>query len=614
VNPLRRNNTSTGFSLWLWIFFLSLSACNQGDFDQGSSFEGLQEEGVLIQKQEWQLPDWAEDNIKRRDPAFDRWKTEVLHGSAKKALKAIFHHALGVAKAEEPEWEELLAVDFAGFLSFVPEERELHHDSSGLKVQRAKGFSSKQLGKEELDDQLKTLLSVFDKPKKVNLFFKYLEVKLHGEGHFETEAVIHLDDLSSAPFVQLNMEWKLGWEIAKDGESLRLRSVQPQSWEWIQSSGPIFSEVTRAVLGDVPRFKEEIMTGVGSYQWRTDQMLGNSYIGAQGVAIGDVNGDGLDDLFVSQQGGLPNRLYLRRPDGVLQDATDAAGLSFLDNTRSALILDFDNDGDQDIALAVGPNLLIGWNNGTGAYSEFTPLTGEGSEDVYSIVSADADQDGDLDIYCCRYVQDGLLGGVPTPYHDADNGAPNLFWRNEGEHQFSLATEEVGLGHNNRKFSLAAIWEDFDLDGDPDLYVTNDFGKNNLYINDKGHFRDVAGERGAEDLAAGMGVTCEDFDLDGDMDIYISNMFSSAGRRIVPQTNQFMSGENKNVHQHYERHARGNTILSNRGNGFFEDVTDASGAAIGGWAWGAKSVDFNNDGFADIYSPNGFVTNPDEDDL
>jgi len=156
--------------------------------------------------------------------------------------------------------------------------------------------------------------------------------------------------------------------------------------------------------------------------------------------------------------------------------------------------------------------------------------------------------------------------------------------------------------------------DFDLDGDPDLYVTNDFGKNNLYINDKGHFRDVAGERGAEDLAAGMGVTCEDFDLDGDMDIYISNMFSSAGRRIVPQTNQFMSGENKNVHQHYERHARGNTILSNRGNGFFEDVTDASGAAIGGWAWGAKSVDFNNDGFADIYSPNGFVTNPDEDDL
>ncbi|MDP6850644.1 MAG: VCBS repeat-containing protein, partial [Planctomycetota bacterium] len=584
-------------SIFLGIPLLLFFSCGQEGGEEMVSMGGIQQEGVLIQKQDWQLPVWAEDNLKRRDPGYDRWKTEVLHGSAKKSLKAIFHHALGVATEEEPTWDQLLAHEFGALLPLVPEKKSRLHDGAGILVERGKEFSSDILGKENLKTQFQNLLSVFQNTKKTHLFFKYLEVKLIGENQFETQAVIHLDDLSSKPYSQLNLEWQLGWEIAKDGETLRLQSVRPRSWEWVQTSGPLFSEVTQAVLGDVPQFKEEIMTGVGGYQWRTDQMLGNSYIGAQGVAVGDVNGDGFDDIFMPQQGGIPNRLYLRRPDGALQDATELAGLSFLDNTRSALILDFDNDGDQDIALAVGPNLLIGWNNGTGAFSEFTPLTGVGPEDVYSMVSADADKDGDLDIYCCRYVQDGLIGGVPTPYHDADNGAPNMYWQNDGNHQFSLATDRVGFGHNNSKFSLAALWEDFDQDGDPDLYVTNDFGKNNLYLNEGGHFRDVAQERGAEDLAAGMGVTCEDFDLDGDMDLYVSNMFSSAGQRIVPQTEQFMGGENTDVHQHYQRHARGNTLLSNNGAGFFEDSTDTSGAAIGGWAWGAKSVDFNNDGFA-----------------
>jgi len=112
----------------------------------------------------------------------------------------------------------------------------------------------------------------------------------------------------------------------------------------------------------------------------------------------------------------------------------------------------------------------------------------------------------------------------------------------------------------------------------------------------------------------MGVTVSDFDVDGDMDLYVTNMFSSAGLRIVPQTEHFMGGENVDVHQHYERHARGNSLLANRGDGTFEDVTMAAGVSVGGWAWGAKFVDFNNDGYEDVYSPNGFVTNPDEDDL
>ena len=95
---------------------------------------------------------------------------------------------------------------------------------------------------------------------------------------------------------------------------------------------------------------------------------------------------------------------------------------------------------------------------------------------------------------------------------------------------------------------------------------------------------------------------------------ILDRFESAGLRIVPQTEKFMDGENLDVHGHYARHARGNTLLANRGDGTFEDLTMAAGVSVGGWAWGAKFSDWNNDGLDDIYTPNGFVTNQDPEDM
>jgi hypothetical protein len=116
------------------------------------------------------------------------------------------------------------------------------------------------------------------------------------------------------------------------------------------------------------------------------------------------------------------------------------------------------------------------------------------------------------------------------------------------------------------------------------------------------------------MAAGMGVSAADFDADGDVDLYITNMFSSAGLRIVPQADRFMDGTNRDVHRHYERHARGNTLLENQGGGRFKDVTDHAGGAVGGWGWGASWLDINNDGLQDIYAPNGFLTNRDPEDI
>jgi hypothetical protein len=229
-----------------------------------------------------------------------------------------------------------------------------------------------------------------------------------------------------------------------------------------------------------------------------------------------------------------------------------------------LFLDFDNDGDQDLVVALNAHIAIGVNDRTGNFASWVQLEGSDEEEIFSLSAADPDLDGDLDLYACRYVAAGLMGGVPTPYYDANGGAPNFYWRNEGNGSFTNATEEVGLNFNNNKYSLASIWEDFDRDGDPDLYVTNDFGRNTYYRNDRGYFREIATEIGADDMAASMGVTCADVDLDGDVDIYVSNMFSPEGLRVTGEA-PFLARQAPELAAN-SAHARGNTLLLARGDG------------------------------------------------
>jgi len=209
------------------------------------------------------------------------------------------------------------------------------------------------------------------------------------------------------------------------------------------------------------------------------------------------------------------------------------------------------------------------------------------------------------------VRTGAMG-EPMPYHDATNGGRNILLQNHGDWNFEEVTKQVGLDENNTRFSFAASWEDYDNDGDLDLYVANDYGRNNFYRNDKGHFTDVAAELGIEDMSAGMSVSWADYNNDGWMDLYASNMFSAAGNRITYQR-QFKSGEDQGVREQFQRHARGNTLFQNV-DGKFRDVTMQSGVNMGRWAWGSRFVDFNNDGREDIIVANGFITTEDTGDL
>lgn len=422
-------------------------------------------------------------------------------------------------------------------------------------------------------------------------------------------------------FVQQNATWLCHWIYQADSDVPLLKRIELLEFEEAvahSSPGRLFVDCSQAVLGHDDSIREQLSRGADYWKYRLQAELKVSPYGHHGLVVGDVNGDGLEDVYLCQSAGQPNRLFLQQPDGTATDASAAAGVDWLDRSFGALLIDIDNDDDQDLAIVMDANLMLMANDGTGRFSERAIIYV--TEDPYSLAAADYDDDGDLDLYLASY-GNRVLGAnntgssyePPFPYHDANNGSRNSLLRNDGDWRFTNVTRACGLDENNRRWSFAASWEDYDNDGDQDLYVANDFGRNNLYRNDGGRFADVAASAGVEDIAAGMSVSWGDYNNDGWMDLYVGNMFSSAGERIAYQR-QFQPGAREGVRHQFQRHARGNTLFENAGNGTFRDVSVEQAVTMGRWAWGSTFFDLNNDGWEDLLVANGFITGSDTDDL
>ncbi|MFT7484471.1 MAG: hypothetical protein ACI9F9_000311 [Candidatus Paceibacteria bacterium] len=380
----------------------------------------------------------------------------------------------------------------------------------------------------------------------------------------------------------------------------------------IQRKVSAFGAITGAVFGQLAHWDRELGLGCEDYNRRLDRRQVPFGTGILGMALGDVNGDGLEDIYVSAIGGFPNRLLLHQPDGTVRDGAEEAGLAVLDTTRGALLADLDGDGDLDLALSRTAEIVLFWNDGTGHFAAPQVLDGPGNEPIYSISAADPDVDGDLDLFATRYPTSGGEEGVPSPYHNASNGAVNLYWRNEGQHSFKLAGEETGLTAGHPRYSFVSLWDDFNGDGQLDLYVVNDFGPNNLYINEGGHFTDQAASAGMTDGAAGMGITVADVEMDGDLDVYVTNMYSAIGLRATAEPG-YRPG-NEAVRKLHRRMAEGNSLLLQNADGGYSERGVLAGVNHGGWAWGAVFYDWNLDGLPDLYVPNGFITATKQSDV
>jgi tetratricopeptide (TPR) repeat protein len=411
---------------------------------------------------------------------------------------------------------------------------------------------------------------------------------------------------------------ELDWEIGP-GKEIRLRKWRNVEETRSRSLAPVFEDIAGSAFAGCSSHAAQFLPGVDTWRTVMDGASGIDIYGHNGVAVGDFDGDEFDDLYICQPAGLPNRLYRNRGDGTFEDVTEGSGVGILDNTACALFADIDNDGRQDLIVVRASGPLLFLNVGGGKFRprpEAFHFASPPQGTFTGAAIADYDRDGWLDIYLCLYTyyQGTDQYRYPMPYYAAENGPPNFMMKNQRDGSFRDVTRETGLSKNNTRFSFCCGWADFDEDGWPDLYVVNDFGRKNLYRNNgDGTFTDVAKEAGVEDVGAGMSVSWLDFDQDGRQDLYVADMWTAAGLRVSKQE-EFQKNANEEVRGMYRRHAMGNCLYRNRGDGRFEDAGSRSGTLMGRWAWSSDAWDFNHDGLPDLYIANGMISGPQREDL
>jgi tetratricopeptide (TPR) repeat protein/peroxiredoxin len=412
--------------------------------------------------------------------------------------------------------------------------------------------------------------------------------------------------------------WDLEWERETSG-SLAIRAWRAVEETHSRTAGRVFEDVTPWALGGNASYAQQMLRGTDYWRTVLDGACGIDVYGNNGVACGDADNDGFDEIYVCQSAGLPNRLYRNRGDGRFEDVTEAAGVGVLDDTSSATFADVDNDGHQDLIVvrAGGPLLFRNLGNGTFQHQPEAFRFAQPPQGSFAGVAlADYDRDGWLDIYFCLYsYYEGMdQYRYPTPYYDARNGPPNFLLRGNRDGTFSDVTAEAGLPQNNNRFSFDCGWCDYNNDGWPDLYVVNDFGRKNLYRNNRnGTFTDVAEEAGVPDVGPGMSCSWFDYDNDGNQDLYVCDMWEPAGTRVSMQ-DAFMKGAPETVRALYRRHAKGNSLYHNQGNGNFVERSADAGVEKAGWAWSCAAWDFDHDGHSDLYVATGMISGPIRYDL
>jgi hypothetical protein len=544
-------------------------------------------------------------HLQRADSAADGWPSEVLNEKGGKILKKL--GPIIEARGEGLDaMKEYVAPDFAWSM-FPRDSLQTAAQRGSVRIRRAVGQPKRYAGPDGLAEVIGIHAAPFD-GREFEFLIKIDRVELHGADRGDTHVIYLAMGTTSEGVLQQNAHWVVHWDLTQGLDHPVLGGIDVLDHEEISAPARLYSDCTRALLGRNDSFAT-LERGIDYYWGRVDMAMGLSLYGDYAMSLGDVTNDGLDDVYVCQPGGLPNLLFRRELDGTLTDISPRSGVELYNDTGSSLIVDLDNDGNQDMVLTTLTHVAIMRGRGNGTFEN---AGGIGLSSMVSISATDYDGDGLLDLYFCGYAG-SRSGGTSEAVYDANNGKPNALWRNEGGFIFRDVTSETGLDENNRRFSFAAVWEDYDNDGDCDLYVANDFGRNNLYRNENGRFRDVAGEAGVEDKAAGMGVTWGDINRDGLMDLYVSNMFSSAGGRVAFQR-QFAGTVGDQRIPAFAHFARGNTLFVNAGDGTFRDVSDEAGITMGRWSWGSEFADVDNDGWDDLVVPNGYITNYESQDL
>lgn len=432
----------------------------------------------------------------------------------------------------------------------------------------------------------------------------------------------------------------LAWK-QDDADAWRITEFQTRRLDRSETPRPAFREVLDVVVDpDVGRrlrasgHDEIVRSFLKDTEAKGTDFFPPAMDEHPGVSVVDLDGDGFDDVYVLAHWG-PNIFLRNQGDGTFRDISSQIGLDIAGGTSAAGFGDFDNDGDPDVILArtSSPSLYLRNDGGT-FHDASDDVRGVLPRLASSVAIADIDKDGLLDAYISTYAAHELTKdirqtkgtGAPllADYVDektaqdlrnrVDAGAmvydfpgpPNVLLRNTGDGKLRVEPEsDLAVLAN----TYQSTWSDFDGDGDPDLYLANDFAPNHLFRNNgDGTFQDVTAKTRTSDVGFGMGATWGDVDDDGREDLYVSNMFSKAGSRITARL--------PDLDSRFPKMARGNTLFRNRP-GAFEDLSEqrpATAATKAGWSWGGQFADVDNDGDLDLHVLSGYYTAPREFEL
>ncbi len=339
----------------------------------------------------------------------------------------------------------------------------------------------------------------------------------------------------------------------------------------------------------------------------------NIYTGS-GVAVGDINNDGLPDIFFSG-GQVASQIYLNRGGFVFEDITESSGMNDIKWATGASFADVNQDGWLDLYVCVSGieadrrNLLF-INNGDKSFTESAVRFGiaDTRQSMHSSFF-DYDRDGDLDLFIITNPAsfESEVNHIRPRKLKGESISSDILYQNNGDGTFTDVSNEAGILAEGYSLGLAVV--DINRDMWPDVYVSNDFiGNDILYINNgDGTFTNRAASYFRHTSFAGMGTDAADINNDGLVDIVELDMRPEENKRlksIIPPTGYdklqlaFRMG--------YEPQFSRNTLQLNQGNDSFSEISFLSGISSTDWSWCPLLADYDNDGDKDLFITNGFV--------